>query len=60
MKNQKVRRNLDDIGDGRIAASVRIENLTDLEAGIRCDALADNSASYDEVFTVPQIVEEMC
>jgi predicted aspartyl protease len=31
---------------GRIVASVRIENLTDPEARIRCDALVDTGASY--------------
>ncbi len=31
---------------GRIVTSVRIENLTDPEAKIRCDALVDTGASY--------------
>jgi predicted aspartyl protease len=31
---------------GRIVASVKIENLADPEAGIRCDALVDTGASY--------------
>ena len=31
---------------GRITASVRIENLTNTEASIRCDALVDTGASY--------------
>ena len=31
---------------GRIVASVRIENLSDKEAKIRCDALVDTGASY--------------
>ena len=52
---------------GRITASVRIQNLTDQEARIRCDALVDTGASYmvlpsawrerlgelDEITTVP-------
>ena len=31
---------------GRIVASVKIENLTDQDARIRCDALVDTGASY--------------
>ena len=31
---------------GRIVASVKIENLSDPEAKIRCDALVDTGASY--------------
>jgi hypothetical protein len=31
---------------GRIVASVKIENLTDKDARIRCDALVDTDASY--------------
>jgi predicted aspartyl protease len=31
---------------GRIVASVKIENLADPEARIRCDALVDTGASY--------------
>ena len=31
---------------GRIVASVKIENLTDQESKIRCDALVDTGASY--------------
>ncbi len=31
---------------GRIIASVKIENLTDQDAKIRCDALVDTAASY--------------
>ena len=31
---------------GRIITSVKIENLTDQDAKIRCDALVDTSASY--------------
>jgi predicted aspartyl protease len=31
---------------GRIVASVKIENLVDPEAKIRCDALVDTGASY--------------
>jgi predicted aspartyl protease len=31
---------------GRIVASVKIENLADPEAKIRCDALVDTGASY--------------
>lgn len=31
---------------GRIVASVQIQNLTDAEARIRCDALVDTGASY--------------
>ncbi len=52
---------------GRIIASVRIENLTDEDAKIRCDALVDTGTSYmvlpsawrdrlgelDEIATVP-------
>ena len=52
---------------GRIIASVKIENLTDQDAKIRCDALVDTGASYmvlpsawrdrlgqlDEITTVP-------
>jgi predicted aspartyl protease len=52
---------------GRIVASVKIENLTDQGARIRCDALVDTGASYmvlpgawrdrlgelDEITTVP-------
>jgi predicted aspartyl protease len=52
---------------GRIVASVIIENLTDQDARIRCDALVDTGASYmvlpdawrdrlgelDEITTVP-------
>jgi len=52
---------------GRIVASVKIENITDQDAGIRCDALVDTGASYmmlpsvwrdrlgelDEITTVP-------
>ena len=52
---------------GRIIASVKIENLTDQDAKIRCDALVDTVASYmvlpdawrdrlgelDEITTVP-------
>jgi hypothetical protein len=52
---------------GRIVASVKIENLTDQDARIRCDALVDTVASYmvlpdawrdrlgelDEITTVP-------
>ena len=51
----------------RIVASVKIENLTDQDGRIRCDALVDTSASYmvlpdawrdrlgelDEITTVP-------
>jgi predicted aspartyl protease len=33
-------------GMGRIVASVKIENLTDPTARIRCDALVDTGASY--------------
>jgi predicted aspartyl protease len=33
-------------GMGRIVASVKIENLTDPAARIRCDALVDTGASY--------------
>jgi hypothetical protein len=32
---------------GRIVASVKIENLTDQDAKIRCDALVDTGASYN-------------
>lgn len=52
---------------GRIVASVKIENLTDQDAKIRCDALVGTGASYmvlpnawrvrlgdlDEITTVP-------
>jgi len=52
---------------GRIVASVKIENLTDQDGKIRCDALVDTGASYmvlpsvwrdrlgelDEIITVP-------
>lgn len=52
---------------GRIVASVKIENLIDQDARIRCDALVDTGASYmvlpdawrdrlgelDEITTVP-------
>ena len=31
---------------GRIVASVKIENLADSEAKIRCDALVDTGASH--------------
>jgi len=31
---------------GRITASVTIENISDVEAKIRCDALVDTGASY--------------
>ena len=31
---------------GRISTSVKIENLTDQEKGIRCDALVDTGAAY--------------
>jgi hypothetical protein len=31
---------------GRIVAAVKIENLADPEAKIRCDALVDTGASY--------------
>lgn len=31
---------------GRIVASVRIENLVDTQARLRCDALVDTGASY--------------
>ena len=52
---------------GRIVASVKIQNLTDQDARIRCDALVDTGSSYmvlpdawrdrlgqlDEITTVP-------